>query len=267
MRQFCLVMTALLATAASAVAQVTVDLHALDALPGAKTQATAPHARPSEPKSPPRIAAKKPPQPSPAPNPETATPSTPTVALAQPGAQPEPNPSPPVTAPPSPPPPPATLPTAAPPTVALAPIAPPQPTEPEPPPPPPPISDTAASTATNTSAGLRVTFGSGQADLSPSSAAAIKSLVTGAPPGLNISFNVAAYAAGTPEDPSTARRLSLSRALAVRSALMADGVSSTRIYVRALGAASGDEPPDRVDVAVLGGNASATDASAKSRTQ
>jgi outer membrane protein OmpA-like peptidoglycan-associated protein len=114
---------------------------------------------------------------------------------------------------------------------------------------------------------LRVTFGAGQADLSPSSAAAIKSLVAGAPPGTNTSFNVAAYAAGTPEDPSTARRLSLSRALAVRSALMADGVSSTHIYVRALGAASGDEPPDRVDLAVLGANASAAGADSKSQTQ
>jgi outer membrane protein OmpA-like peptidoglycan-associated protein len=112
-----------------------------------------------------------------------------------------------------------------------------------------------------------VTFGAGQADLSPSSAAAIKNLVTGAPPGPNTSFNIAAYAAGTPEDPSTARRLSLSRALAVRSALMADGVNSTRIYVRALGAAAGDEPPDRVDLGVLGGNASAADAGGKSQTQ
>ena len=60
---------------------------------------------------------------------------------------------------------------------------------------------------------------------------------------------------GTPEDPSTARRLSLSRALAVRSALMADGVASSRIYVRALGATGGDEAPDRVDLAVMGGNA------------
>ena len=59
-------------------------------------------------------------------------------------------------------------------------------------------------------------------------------------PGDSTSFNVVAYAAGTPDDPSTARRLSLSRALAVRSALMADGVGSARIYVRALGAAGGD---------------------------
>ena len=125
-----------------------------------------------------------------------------------------------------------------------------------PPPPQPPISDSAASAATATSGGLRVTFGSGETDLSPASASAIHGFVQSAPSGDSTSFNVVAYAAGTPEDPSTARRLSLSRALAVRSALMADGVSSTHIYVRALGAPEGDATPDRVDVAVLGGNGS-----------
>ncbi len=93
-----------------------------------------------------------------------------------------------------------------------------------------------------------------EADLSPSSASAIHDFVQSAPSGDSASYNVVAYAAGTPEDPSTARRLSLSRALAVRSALMADGISSTHIYVRALGATAGDATPDRVDVAVLGGN-------------
>ena len=115
----------------------------------------------------------------------------------------------------------------------------------------------AASAATTTGAGLRVTFGAGQTDLSPASAAAIKSIVQSAPAGDSTSFNVMAYSAGTPEDPSTARRLSLARALAVRSALMADGVTSSRIYVRALGATGGDEAPDRVDLAVMGGNAAA----------
>ena len=82
------------------------------------------------------------------------------------------------------------------------------------------------------------------------------------PAGDGTSFNVVAYAAGTPGDPSTARRLSLARALAVRSALMANGVGSSRIYVRALGASAGDETPDRVDVAVLGANAASTQKSA-----
>ena len=36
---------------------------------------------------------------------------------------------------------------------------------------------------------------------------------------------------------------------------MADGVPSSRIYVRALGGQAGDGPADRADVSVLGGNA------------
>src|SRR5262249_18284913 len=141
-------------------------------------------------------------------------------------------------------------------------------------PPPPPVSETANSSATSTAKGLRVTFGTGQADLSPASAEAIKAIVHSIPSGDNTNFNVEAYAAGTPEDPSTARRLSLARALAVRSALMANGVGSSHIYVRARGAAAGDETPDRVDLAVVGANAPAAapasapaEAAAKSRPQ
>ena len=58
-----------------------------------------------------------------------------------------------------------------------------------------------------------------------------------------------ATAAGSADDPSTPRRLSLSRALAARAVLITEGIASTRIYVRALGASGPpDGPPDRVDV-------------------
>jgi outer membrane protein OmpA-like peptidoglycan-associated protein len=57
-----------------------------------------------------------------------------------------------------------------------------------------------------------------------------------------------AYAAGDEENASKARRLSLSRALAVRSFLIDQGVRSTRIEVRALGNKIPDGSPDRVDV-------------------
>jgi outer membrane protein OmpA-like peptidoglycan-associated protein len=258
MRRTCILLTGLLCAAAPAQAQVTVDLHALDALPGGKpaTESSPQH------QPPPKRASKRPtvarqPKPSPAQAtaaahaPQSATSSATTAATpaAAPPATTVPN-----TAAPTPAPPAATLPTAPPATVALAPIVPP----PEPaqaaPAPAPPISDSATSAATATGHGLRVTFGTDEADLSPASASAIHDFVQSAPSGDSASYNVVAYAAGTPEDPSTARRLSLSRALAVRSALMADGISSTHIYVRALGATAGDATPDRVDVAVLGGN-------------
>jgi len=57
-----------------------------------------------------------------------------------------------------------------------------------------------------------------------------------------------AYAAGDEENASKARRLSLSRALAVRSFLIDQGVRSTRIEVRALGNKVPQGAPDRVDI-------------------
>ena len=57
-----------------------------------------------------------------------------------------------------------------------------------------------------------------------------------------------AYAKGTADAASQARRLSLARALAVRSYLMAQGVLPTRMDVRALGNKADDDPRDRVDV-------------------
>jgi outer membrane protein OmpA-like peptidoglycan-associated protein len=242
MLHVCLLLSVLL-LAAPVQAQVTVDLQALDNLPGAKPSAR--HQGTQKPKPRPTTKATAAAKPQEPPSQQAAEkPATvPPAATA----------SPPATSPP-----PATLPTAPPDTVALVPPPlPPAAAQQAAPPPPPPISESAASAATTTGAGLRVTFGTGQTDLSPASAAAIKSIVQSAPAGDSTSFNVMAYSAGTPEDPSTARRLSLARALAVRSALMADGVTSSRIYVRALGATGGDEAPDRVDLAVMGGNAAA----------
>lgn len=263
MRQACLLLTALLGAAAPALAQVTVNLQALDALPGAKSSSAHQQAPRRTTIARTNRATRHNIGQKPAAEPQAVTPQTaaaqPTPAPTAPAAPPTATPAPPD----------ATLPTAAPAAVALAPVPPPPPApEPVQPPPPPPISDSAASAATATHAGLRVTFGAGQADLSPASADAIKGVVQSAPAGDDTTFNVVAYAAGPPEDPSTARRLSLSRALAVRSALMADGIASSRIYVRALGAATGGEDPDRVDLAVMGGNASAaTPASAPATTK
>jgi outer membrane protein OmpA-like peptidoglycan-associated protein len=137
-------------------------------------------------------------------------------------------------------------------TAAINPIAPAEPPPGSPPPPPPPVTDTATTKAAPTTAGLRLTFAPGQSDLSPDSAASIKDFTASAPSGDAATFTVQAYAPGTPDDPSTARRVSLSRAMAVRSALVADGVPSARIFVRALGAQYGDGPPDRVDLSVEG---------------
>jgi len=60
-----------------------------------------------------------------------------------------------------------------------------------------------------------------------------------------------AYAESDDQNSSKARRLSLSRALAVRSYLIENGMRSTRIDVRALGIARDSGPADRVDIVLL----------------
>lgn len=252
MRRVLFLFAVLFSASAPAFAQVTVDLRALDALPGSNSP-TAERPQPSP--APKRVTTARPRQP---PAEEAIATPPPPIPPPNPAASPPPTQA----APPA-----ATLPTAAPPVVALAPIVTPPPATPAAPPPAPPISPTAATAAVPNGAGLRVTFGSGQSDLSPASATAIQDLVKGAPPGDSTTYNVIAYAAGTPEDPSTARRLSLTRALAVRSELMADGIGSSRIYLRALGATEGDETPDRVEVSVMGGNAPASAQSGEQAVQ
>jgi len=64
----------------------------------------------------------------------------------------------------------------------------------------------------------------------------------------SLRIQLQAYAAGDGANASKARRLSLSRALQVRSYLIDQGVRSTRIDVRALGANVPSGPADRVDI-------------------
>jgi outer membrane protein OmpA-like peptidoglycan-associated protein len=179
--------------------------------------------------------------PSPPPVPHFTRPS-----ITPPAIQPA-VPPPEATAPPT-----ATLPTAPPPVASLAPIPPPAAPTTAAPPAPPPVSATAGTTAAPEPAGLRLIFKTDESDLSPASNAAIGELVKTTPKADTITFNVLAYAAGVADDPSIARRLSLARGLSVRAALLADGVPSTRIYIRALGAGTGEGPADRVDMTVMG---------------
>lgn len=97
---------------------------------------------------------------------------------------------------------------------------------------------------------VRLVFEEGKTELTPADEAAIQGLARSIPAPAADSVNVVAYAAGKPDDPSTARRLSLSRGLAVRSVLMASGIPSAQIYVRALGATPSDGPADRVELTV-----------------
>jgi outer membrane protein OmpA-like peptidoglycan-associated protein len=97
---------------------------------------------------------------------------------------------------------------------------------------------------------VRLVFQGGGTELTPEDEAAIRDLAHAIPDPDVSSINVVAYASGKPDDASTARRLSLSRGMAVRSVLLASGVPSAQIYVRALGATAADGPADQVDLIV-----------------
>jgi outer membrane protein OmpA-like peptidoglycan-associated protein len=238
MRALPIIFAVFLTAATPGFAQVTVDLHALQALPEHPAAS-----RPLRP-YPPATVNKSPAATTPSVATSDATPTT-AIPVPPPAPGPAPAPQP-------------AMPETVPQTAAINPIAPPEPPAGSPPPPPPPVSDKAATTAAPTTAGLRLSFAPNETDLSPASADSVKQFTASAPPGDDTTFEVQAYAPGKPDDPSTARRVSLSRAMAVRSALVADGVPSARIFVRALGEQYGDGPPDRVDIAVNAPSSTAT---------
>ncbi len=64
----------------------------------------------------------------------------------------------------------------------------------------------------------------------------------------NVRLQLRAFAGGPTLKPNRARRLSLSRALSVRSYLMENGIRSTRIDVRALGNKSDNGLANKVDI-------------------
>lgn len=141
---------------------------------------------------------------------------------------------------------PPVIPAAPPPRAVLLPAEPAVPTRPTPAPPVPVVAD-APDTVSPLPGGLRVVFGTGRADLNPAAVTALRDLAATLKAEPAATLDVNAWSAGTADDPSTPRRLSLARALAVRAVLISEGIASPRIYVRALGLDNGDAP-DRAEV-------------------
>ncbi|MDA8049601.1 MAG: hypothetical protein M0002_06285 [Rhodospirillales bacterium] len=225
---------ALVLAAAAARAQVSVNLHALEGLTPVPPPNHVLPARPAMPAAPLPL----PPFPPTAPA-LPAAPAAPAASItagaagASLGALPRPPPSKPPAAP------------------VIAPVVLVGPPHPEPIPPPPAVAGNAPGAASSIPGGLRVTFGPHDAELNPVTLAALKRLAAAAAKADARSVSVDAYAAGDPSDPSTPRRLSLSRALAARAVLREAGVPSERIYVRALLAdPAGTAPANRVDVTI-----------------
>jgi len=159
---------------------------------------------------------------------------------------------------PAPPPEPVVQPAAPPPAPPPAAATPP-PAEAESEPPPPPAESLTSGPAVEPQTAalppaaalaeqIRVLFRDGSAELSGDAKRKLSAVATALQENTTMRVQLLAYAKASSEGASRARRLSLSRALAVRAYLIEQGVRSTRMDVRALGDKIGDGPADRVDI-------------------
>jgi outer membrane protein OmpA-like peptidoglycan-associated protein len=98
---------------------------------------------------------------------------------------------------------------------------------------------------------MQIVFADGATRIPDNKTGELKALAGKMSKDEDMRLQLLAYAEGTDANASKARRLSLSRALAVRSYLIDQGVRSTRIDVRALGNKAGSGPAERVDVVML----------------
>jgi len=97
----------------------------------------------------------------------------------------------------------------------------------------------------------QITFSGGASKLPNTSKPLLDKLAAEINDSTEKRLQVLAYAGGDNLSASKARRLSLSRALAVRSYMISKGVKSTRIDVRALGDKAPEGDPNRVDLKVV----------------
>ncbi len=108
--------------------------------------------------------------------------------------------------------------------------------------------------------GYRIVFDAKSEKIKPSEEAMLNKIAAQMTENKSLRLQVRAYADGTPETTSAARRLSLMRALNVRDYVTKKNIPATRLDIRALGSGSaemGDEvgrssaPADRVDITVI----------------
>ncbi len=98
---------------------------------------------------------------------------------------------------------------------------------------------------------MQIAFAAGEAEMPDNAHVALAAIAERLGKDDTLRLQLKAYAGGGADSASHARRLSLSRALAVRSKLIEQGVRSTRIDVRALGNKSESGPSDRVEVILV----------------
>lgn len=98
---------------------------------------------------------------------------------------------------------------------------------------------------------VSLSFDATSADLNADTASALDSVIASLNESEKLRLQLMAYASDLEGSSSSARRLSLSRALAVRAYLMDHGIRPTRVDVRAMGSETQEKPLDRVDVVFI----------------
>jgi outer membrane protein OmpA-like peptidoglycan-associated protein len=94
----------------------------------------------------------------------------------------------------------------------------------------------------------RVVFPAGWSRLSSKAQAELAPLIARLLGSEETRIIINGFARDATNTPSAARRLSLARAMAVRSLMVEQGIRSTRIELHALGADAANGPADRVDI-------------------
>lgn len=226
--------------------QMTVDAPAVVAAPPARAPQSTLRLPPASAPAPAAMPAPTTAAVAPAPPPAVARPSAPPPPPAPPVAQSRLGEAP--RAPVAPATPPAPPPQAAAPTPAPAAPAP-QAAAPAAPPPVAALTPSAPAAA-SVGSNLRLSFAANAADITPETRTQIEAFGRQYASG-EARVTLRAYGSGAGADNATAaRRLALSRALAVRSLLIEQGIRSTRIDVRALGQPQDGGSPDRVEISL-----------------
>ena len=117
---------------------------------------------------------------------------------------------------------------------------------------PVPTEQASTTSATSTDDGaVQIIFNGGDTKLSADGQAAVDKVLGELEKSDGFRVQLMAHAVGDDLTASQARRISLSRALSVRSYLIEKGVRSSRIDVRALGDKGEGDPKNRVDVNLI----------------
>ncbi len=119
---------------------------------------------------------------------------------------------------------------------------------------PPAAQAPAAGDTTQPGVTLSIPFVETETELPISVQGQLQQLIAKIKPMADVKINIIAYASGSEEQASASRRISLSRALAVRTYLVDNGIDKARIFVQSKGNKSNGGNPDRVDLIAIKGN-------------